>query len=38
MYKVIHKFFYELDDIIIKHRNIQNQEILVTIINDNIID
>jgi hypothetical protein len=36
MYKLIHNFFYELDDIIIKHNNIRNQEILVSIINANI--
>jgi hypothetical protein len=36
MYKVIHKMFYDLDDIIFKHPIINHQEILVTIINDNI--
>jgi len=36
MYKLIHNFFYELDDIIIKYHYIKNQEVLVFIINDNI--
>ena len=33
MYKLINKFFYELDDILIKNNNIRNQEILVYRIN-----
>jgi len=33
MYKLTHKFFYELDDILIEHPNIGNQEILVCKVN-----
>lgn len=36
MYKLTHTFFYRLDDIIRKHRNIVCQEQLVCIINDKI--
>ena len=38
MYKLISKFFYELDDILCKHNNIRHQEQLVYIINKQIFN
>jgi len=36
MYKLIHKFYYELDKILIDHNNYSNQEYLVFIVNSEI--
>jgi hypothetical protein len=38
MYKLINKFFYELDDILIQNKNIGAQEFLVYRINNTLFE
>ena len=38
MYKLIHKFYYELDKILIDHNNCNNQEYLVFILNHQLFN